>query len=126
MKPRIALFLLITTLALGCGKDGEGEQPTGATCPTDSALTYDNFGSAFMESYCLRCHSVTVTGADRKDAPTDHNFDTLNDIKGLADHIDEHAGAGPDATNTLMPPDDPRPSLEQRMQLSTWLACGAP
>jgi uncharacterized membrane protein len=126
MKPRIALLFLIMTIALGCGEDeGEGK-PTGATCPTASTLTYETFGSAFMESYCLRCHSSAVTGADREDAPTDHNFDTLNEIKGLAEHIDENAGAGPDATNTLMPPDDPRPSLEQRMQLSAWLACGAP
>jgi hypothetical protein len=126
MKTPIALLLLLTTITLGCGEDEEEGKPTGATCPTDSSLTYANFGSAFMDSYCLRCHSTTVTGVDRKDAPSDHNFDTVDEIRGLADHIDEHAGAGPDATNTLMPPDDPAPSLAQRMQLSAWLACGAP
>jgi hypothetical protein len=126
MKTRLVLLLVATTLTLGCGESEEEGKPTGATCPTDSSLTYDTFGSGFMEAYCLRCHSQTVTGVDREGAPSDHNFDTVNAIRGLADHIDEHAGAGPDATNTLMPPDDPRPSLEQRMQLSAWLACGAP
>jgi uncharacterized membrane protein len=126
MKPRFALLFLFTTMTLGCGESDEEGKPTGATCPTDSSLTYESFGSAFMETYCLGCHSKTVTGADRKDAPADHNFDTVNEVRGFAEHIDEHAGAGPDATNTLMPPDDPSPSLEQRMQLSTWLACGAP
>ena len=69
MKPRIALLLLITAIALGCGEDEEEGKPTGATCPTASALTYDNFGAAFMDSYCLRCHSTSVTGVDREGAP---------------------------------------------------------
>src|SRR5262245_43294620 len=77
--------------------------PTGATCPTDSTLSYENFGQAFMETYCLRCHSESRTGEARHDAPADHNFDRLEDIRSLAGHIDQTAGAGPAATNTEMP-----------------------
>ena len=33
------------------------------------------------------------------------------------------AAAGPDAVNTLMPPDGDKPTEEQRRQLGQWLAC---
>lgn len=100
--------------------------PTGAQCPSDSTLTYDNFGKQFMQDYCLRCHSTSVAAGDRHDAPPDHNFDTIDDITLLAKHIDEMAGSGPDNTNETMPPSDPKPTTEERAKLSQWLACGAP
>jgi uncharacterized membrane protein len=126
----LALLLAVAAFARGCDdhddEHGTGGVATGATCPTTSSLTYENFGRAFMQSYCLRCHSAAVTGAARMGAPADHNFDEINVIRGLAEHIDLYAGAGPAATNTLMPENDPRPTLDERMQLSTWLACTAP
>ena len=85
-----------------------------------------NFGQSFMKTYCLRCHSAPVQGAARKGAPSDHNFDLADEIRGLADHIDQYAGSGPAATNTTMPPGEAKPSLEERRKLSEWLACGAP
>ena len=118
-------LVLIAVLAIGCHDEHEEGKPTGATCPTGSTLTYANFGQTFMQTYCLRCHSASVTGAARMNAPADHNFDNIGQIQGLADHIDEHAGSGPDATNTEMPPNDPKPSTAERAQLSEWLACGA-
>ena len=60
------------------------------------------------------------------DAPADHNFDTLIEIQGLAEHIDGMAGIGPDSTNEIMPTDDPKPADDERRQLAEWLACGAP
>jgi cytochrome c5 len=97
---------------------------SGATCPDDSTLTYDNFGKAFMTNYCSRCHSSKVTGAARNMAPADHNFDTLAEIDLLAKHIDEYAASGPDHTNTKMPPSGTKPSLEERQKLGEWLVCG--
>ncbi len=47
-------------------------------------------------------------------------------IRAAADEIDTLAAAGPDATNKIMPDDDPRPTDAQRAQLGEWLACGAP
>jgi hypothetical protein len=99
---------------------------TGAKCPSDSALTYDNFGKDFLGAYCLRCHSQSVSGDARMMAPSDHNFDTLLDIELLASHIDQLAGAGPDATNVKMPPSGAKPTDEERKKLSEWLACGHP
>jgi hypothetical protein len=54
----------------------------------------------------------------------------------IPDHIDQWAGSGPAATNTLMPPGQcpstpggplnracPQPTEQQRKDLSVWLAC---
>lgn len=122
--------LLVFTMGHGdgcCSHDSDVlGPPTGAECPPTSQLTYDNFGKPFMESYCTRCHSSTLTGADRMGATPFHDFDTLIGIRNVADHIDQTAGAGPNATNESMPPDGDKPSLAERQQLAEWLACGAP
>lgn len=99
---------------------------TGATCPSDNKLTYENFGKKFMDDYCQRCHGSTVKDAARNGAPADHTFDTLADVDLLKGHIDQRAGSGPKATNTKMPPSDPKPSMEERQKLSQWIACGVP
>jgi hypothetical protein len=54
----------------------------------------------------------------------------------IPDHIDQYAGSGPAAHNTLMPPSRcpstpggsldracPEPTDQQRTDLSVWLAC---
>jgi len=100
--------------------------PTGSSCPPTQTLTYANFGKPFLTSYCTRCHSSTLSGDARNDAPEDHNFDSVLGVRPFVDHIDEAAAAGPNAVNTGMPPSDPRPSSEERHKLGEWLACGAP
>lgn len=101
------------------------DSPTGSTCPPTGAPTYDTFGKAFMESYCLDCHSRNAV--NRHDAPKDLNFDTEADIKLHADEIDTEAAAGPSATNTSMPERSPNvqmmPSKEERVMLGQFLAC---
>ena len=111
----------------GCCADDESVlgPPTGALCPPSPTLTYANFGQAFMEAYCTRCHSSTLTGAARMGAPDFHDFDTQFGVQAVAEHIDEAAAAGPAATNTAMPPNAPMPSLAERQQLAEWIACGA-
>lgn len=99
---------------------------TKAVCPTPQTLTYQSFGQGFVQKYCLPCHSTNVKGAARQGAPDDHNFDTLDEIQGLKDHMDQKAGSGPAATNTDMPRADPRPTVEERKKFAEWLACGAP
>lgn len=134
-RKQLAIAVLLGS-ALACGdshdhdddadheESAEVGEATGSTCPTDSTLTYDNFGKEFFASYCLSCHSSKVSGAARLGAPTDHNFDTLQGIQANIDHIDETAAAGPSATNTAMPPSG-GPTAEERKKLGEWLACGA-
>lgn len=76
-----------------------------------------------MESYCTRCHSDMLQGADRNGAPPEHDFNTLDGILLWIDHVDGMAAAGPDAVNSDMPPSGPFPTEEERLQLGEWLAC---
>lgn len=103
------LFTL-ALLALGCGSSGSG-----ATCPTGSTLTYDNFGHAFLDRYCTSCHG----------GGTPPGLSTLALVRTSATLVDEQAAAGASATNTTMPPSAPTPTQAERQQLGEWLACGA-
>ena len=100
--------------------------PSGAVCPDDSDLTYESFGQDFMERYCTQCHSRELEGAARHEAPEGHDFDYVDGVRYVSDHIDQLAASGPEHTNTMMPPVDPRPTMEEREKLGEWLACGAP
>ncbi|HEY0251516.1 MAG TPA: hypothetical protein VGC41_08315 [Kofleriaceae bacterium] len=120
--------------------------PTGTTCADPdpvtgtTTLTYDNFGQQFMETYCTNCHSSDLTHAQRNGAPIYHDFDTLEGVLEVPDHIDEQTGIGPKASNHFMPGDGtngrcpsmkggsldeacPEPTDEERTQLAQWIAC---
>ncbi len=99
---------------IACGGEGLGDA-TGSTCPTDSTLTYANFGQAFFQTHCLSCHA-------RAESP---HFTTLDEIRASRSEIDRAAAAGPDAVNTYMP-ESGSVSEAERRQLGEWLACGAP
>lgn len=110
----------------GAEECGEGEEfgpPTESTCPPTSTLTWESFGQQFMTNYCTRCHASTLTGDARMGAPLYHDFDTLDGVLVVAEHVDEKAASGPAATNELMPISAPLPTMEERQQLGEWLAC---
>jgi len=125
--PSLLAILLATLNAAACehGHEDAGP-PTGALCPEDSTLNWLNFGKGFMETYCTRCHASALTGAERKGAPSDHNFDGPAEVFLQIEHIDQVAAAGPDAINTEMPIGAPTPTEDERRKLGEWLACGAP
>lgn len=123
-------------LALACGgdvdaghdHDSESEEganypPSGAECPSGSTLSYETFGKPFMDKYCVRCHASTLKAAARNGAPDGHDFDRLDGIRPVIEHIDQRAAAGPKSVNSQMPPGDPRPTEDERRQLGAWLAC---
>jgi cytochrome c5 len=123
------LLPLTMAVALILSACGEAKAPaeSGATCPKDSTLTYDNFAKDFFEKYCVECHSSELSGSMRQGAPLNHDFNTLALIRAVpADHIDEQAAAGPDAVNDFMPEEGPAPTLEEREKLGEWLACDRP
>jgi uncharacterized membrane protein len=127
---RIALGVTVLVFTMGHdhGCSSGSGTPTGAVCPPDSTLSYENFGKSLMEQYCTQCHSSDLHGGyARHAAPPDHNFDTLEGVRHDADHIDGSAAAGPTATNDSMPPRGyPMPTSNEREQLAEWIACGAP
>ena len=105
-------------------EEGELGPPTEAVCPEGSTLTWETFGQQFMTTYCTECHASTLEGAERQGAPLYHDFDTLEGVLPVLDHVDEKAASGPAATNELMPPPgNPTPTLAEREQLGEWLAC---
>lgn len=126
----LACTLLLFTMGHGDGCcSGETPvlgPPTGATCPPASNLTYASFGQPFMENYCTRCHSSTLTGSARMGATLDHDFDSRIGVLRVYDHVDQAAGSGPNATNEQMPPGGAMPSLAEREMLAEWIACGLP
>ena len=67
-----------------------------------------------------------ATTAARHGAPAFHDYDTVEGVRQTIEHIDEQAAAGPNAVNTIMPEDAPKPTEAERRQLGEWLACGAP
>jgi hypothetical protein len=114
------LVFLSLLLVAACGTP---PTPTGSTCPPDNTLTYDNFGADFMEAYCTRCHDSHLMGPDRHGAPLYHDFDTLEGVLEVHDHVDEQAAIGPNAANRFMPYDGDKPSDDERRQLGQWIAC---
>jgi uncharacterized membrane protein len=126
-------LLLASVLFAACGGDddppGQNAGPgpsSGSTCPSNSTLTYENFGRQFFEDFCTRCHSTMPENGSRSGAPRGLDWDQLDIVRAYAMEIDKMAAAGPDATNTSMPPRDPRPTIAERQDLGEWLACGAP
>ena len=100
---------------------------TETVCPTTgTTLTYNNFGKPFMENYCTRCHHSDLVGEARMGAPSFHDFETLDGIKFVWEHIDQTTASGPKATNTSMPPNGSKPMLAERQMLAEWIACGMP
>lgn len=124
--------LLLFTMGHGdgcCTEESVLGPPTETVCPSDSQLTYANFGETFMTTYCTGCHSSTLSGDARMGAPEFHDFDTQLGVQKVANHIDQAAGVGPAAMNTAMPPDEddgPKPTIDERRQLAEWISCGAP
>jgi uncharacterized membrane protein len=112
--------LLLLSLIAGCTSS-----PSGATCPDSNAPTYGSFGQTFMATYCTDCHSST--SANRHAAPSDINFDSMDDIRAHLDDIDVEAASGPGATNTGMPELDAKvtkaPTQAEREMLGQFLAC---
>ncbi len=136
---RVALCVVVVgALGLAACSDTAVATPTETTCadPGANTLTWDNFGQQFMTDYCTHCHAATLPRSQRNGAPLYHDYNTLQGVLSLPEHIDERAGAGPAATNTLMPPsrcpstpggaldrDCAKPSEAERTMLAKWLAC---
>jgi len=106
------LVATVLVLMLGCAGAGAvdpdaGDPDGGMPACDPPALTYANFGMAFLDTYCNRCHGFTQQSAQL----------SASALYGAA----VSGGA-----SSFMPPVDPKPSLADRMRLGEWLNCGAP
>jgi len=99
---------------------------TGAGVCGDNTLTWDNFGQAFMLSWCTGCHNSQLPTAQRAGAPCGINFDShagtlpfAASIKVRAVDWQMYEGVKP------MPPAAIVPDEELAL-LQEWIDCGAP
>lgn len=128
---------LVAVLLTGCGGEAE-RMPTGTVCPDPDpgTPTYASFGRDFMARYCTWCHASDLPRSQRNGAPIYHDYDSLLGVLQTPDHVEQEAGAGPDATNRLMPPDRcpsvaggpldrdcAKPTDDERRELALWIAC---
>jgi cytochrome c1 len=131
-------LVVLSFVLAACTNTAPPPAPTQTVCPVPdpNTLTWDNFGQQFMASYCTACHSSTLARSQRNGAPLYHDFDSLRGVLQIPDHIDEYAGSGPAAHNSVMPlsrcpstpggpldRDCPIPSDAERTNLSMWIAC---
>ncbi len=116
IKP--ALVSLVLALA-ACSSDPAANDAS--SCDT-LTLSYDNFGAAFMTSFCNDCHSASLSGGQRQAAPTGIDFDTHEDVLARLERIRARTIEG------TMPPFrfPERPSEEQLADVALWIDCGAP
>jgi uncharacterized membrane protein len=107
--PRIVLFAFVLSLG-ACGSAAIPPCPDAGT-----ALTYDNFGSGFMRTYCVRCHA-----GDR----VEHHVDlsTREQIIAQGTKVVSSAGIG----SSMPPSPELMPDEIERAQLVEWMSCGAP
>ena len=108
--------LLVILFAVGCGGT---PTPTGTVCPSPDPLTLAysteavpqctgstddgdcGFGKRFMDKYCINCHDSSLMHSMRNGAPLYHDFDTLEGVLEVPDHIDSQTGSGPNAPDRI-------------------------
>lgn len=106
----LGMKLLCCLLLTACTSAAESTGISEVSCPTDSTLTYDNFGSAFFTDNCLSCHAS-------RERPT---------LSTQAQILANKSSILQEAVYTTAMPEDASMDLSERELLGEWLACGAP
>jgi uncharacterized membrane protein len=81
-------------------------------------VTYDSFGKAFMDKYCVACHSSAKSGFARKGAPAGSDFDKVEAITKYKAKIVELT-----VTKAKMPPGAPKPTADETAKVKAWIEC---
>jgi len=103
------VVVLVGVAGLGC---------EGPSCDREPALTYENWGQAYLSTYCTGCHSALVEGEPRKGATVGVDFNTYGDVLAHVERIEARGtGAAP-----TMPPSG-GPSAQEVALLDEWLTC---
>ena len=81
--------------------------------------TYENFGKAYMEKYCIKCHNSEKKNVfTRMGAPAGYDFDQVEGIEKEKAKILEYV-----LEKKKMPPGLNKPSEEENGKLKAWLEC---
>jgi mono/diheme cytochrome c family protein len=138
------MFILAAALAGGCGQETAttSDADFGVTggdmtalvngCPSWVAPlttpdggaggdTWATFAQRFFATNCTRCHSSTLVGDARNGAPDGYNWDDEAAVRAHLDFIRTAVGVG-----NFMPPNDPRPSCDDRRRIVRWIDAAAP
>jgi len=106
----VSYLFFSVALGSGCGSGGEPLAGDAGVADPDAfascdppALTYANFGSAFLSSYCSSCHMFNQSVVQSSG-------------QVLASAV----------TSGGMPAGTHRPSSQERAEFAAWVACGAP
>ncbi|HEU4730012.1 MAG TPA: cytochrome c [Kofleriaceae bacterium] len=103
--------LLFTVLVTACASSpSSGIAASEITCPPDSTLTYENFGSTLIADNCLACHAAKQRPTLATQAAVQANKAAIINVA---------------VTGTKMPSNGSM-SIDERQMLGEWLACGAP
>jgi hypothetical protein len=104
-------WLMFSILVTACtGSSSSGITASDITCPPDSTLTYESFGSSFLADNCLSCHTS-------KDRPV------LTSRAAVVANGNKILNA---AVMTTSMPADGSIAIEERQLLGEWITCGAP
>jgi uncharacterized membrane protein len=83
--------------------------------------TFASFAGPLFRTYCTRCHSMTLSGAERNGAPNGFNWD---DEASVRLHLAEIRNAI--GVLNFMPPSAPNPTCAERQRLVRWIDASAP
>lgn len=121
----VALATALLALAACSSSDEQGKPDSSpapsATCPSpENPPTYADLEQGIL-TICRECHSASVTGAARHNAPPGINFDTYEEFANGGDSAAYVVRYG------VMPPQDVAgPTEEQKQELYDWVLCGKP
>lgn len=113
--PLVALWAAVVAFPVAGGCGGE----PGPDCAAVTTV-WEGDAEAFFVTYCATCHSQSLAGEDRQDAPVSVNFDVYSDIVGVGPAYVRDQIEGP-----MPPPGELQPGAAERARIIDWLACGA-
>jgi hypothetical protein len=131
----ISRAVVVLVFLVACGDDDGGapdarlapngcpvlEQPLAAPGDPIDGDTWDTFAEDFFATWCVRCHSSTLTGTARNGAPEGFNWDVEASVREHLPMI--RAAVGVDNIMPFTPPD---PTCDERARLVRWIDGGAP
>jgi uncharacterized membrane protein len=122
MSSQIAARTCAVLAALGAVVSAGCGQPSASAPSVDcKTVTVPKYSELKIWPLCTTCHSTSVTGRTRQDAPGDVNFDTYMAAVMQAGPAAVQVNAG-----SMPPPREPQPTPEQKSALYAWALCGTP